>query len=106
MFDSGENFRVSSSDLSHHVTVMKTINKRLPAGSKWVIEVGHNGNGNIEVSLLPINSNLGIVLLSTCRQPIQNMLREQAQPLAFVLQDPVSFPSPECLIPFHVPLLG
>ncbi|KAH6719343.1 hypothetical protein BKA61DRAFT_731797 [Leptodontidium sp. MPI-SDFR-AT-0119] len=50
MFDSGENFRVSSSDLSHHVTVMKTINKRLPAGSKWVIEVGHNGNGNIEAA--------------------------------------------------------
>ena len=49
MFDSGENFRVSTTDLSHHVTAMNDVNKRLPAGSKWVIEVGHNGNGNIEV---------------------------------------------------------
>ncbi len=49
MFDSGENFRVKSVDLAHHIDVMKTINKRLPAGSNWVIEVGHNGNGNIEV---------------------------------------------------------
>lgn len=53
MFDSGENFRVSTTDLSHHVTFMKDVNKRLPAGSKWVIEVGHNGNGNIEVRLRP-----------------------------------------------------
>jgi hypothetical protein len=28
---------------------MQTVNKKLPAGSNWVIEVGHNGNGNVEV---------------------------------------------------------
>ncbi|KAL2067475.1 hypothetical protein VTL71DRAFT_1900 [Oculimacula yallundae] len=50
MFDSGENFRVSGSDMAHHVTVMKDVNKRLPAGSKWVIEIAHNGNGNIEAA--------------------------------------------------------
>lgn len=49
MFDSGDNFRVTGDDLSHHIDVMKTINERLPAGSKWIIEIGHNGNGNIEV---------------------------------------------------------
>ncbi|XMA11469.1 hypothetical protein WAI453_004260 [Rhynchosporium graminicola] len=32
------------------IIVLRNINKRLPAGSKWVIEIGHNGNGNIEAA--------------------------------------------------------
>jgi hypothetical protein len=48
MFDSGENFRCSATDVAHHVTVMSGVNKRLNPGSNWVIEIGHNGNGNIE----------------------------------------------------------
>lgn len=50
MFDTGENFRVSAADLTHHITVMANINKKLNPGSNWWIEVGHNGNGNIEVN--------------------------------------------------------
>jgi hypothetical protein len=46
------NFRTTANDVYHHVSVMATINKKLPAGSNWVIEVGHNGNGNVEVCLL------------------------------------------------------
>lgn len=52
MFDTGENFRCSTVDVAHHITVMAGINKRLPAGSNWFMEIGHNGNGNIEVSHL------------------------------------------------------
>lgn len=49
MFDTGKDFRITGADLAHHITAMNTINERLPAGSKWMIEIGHNGNGNIEV---------------------------------------------------------
>ncbi|PMD48386.1 hypothetical protein L207DRAFT_575058 [Hyaloscypha variabilis F] len=42
------NYRVTAADVQHHIGVMQTINKKLPAGSNWVIEVGHNGNGNVE----------------------------------------------------------
>jgi len=51
IYNTGVNFRVASSDVSHHITVMKTVNKKLPAGSNWFMEIGHNGNGNIEVAL-------------------------------------------------------
>jgi hypothetical protein len=45
------NYRVTATDVSHHISVMATVNKKLPAGSSWVMEVGHNGNGNVEVCL-------------------------------------------------------
>lgn len=46
------NFRTTAADCQHHIQVMKTVNKALPPGSNWVIEVGHNGNGNIEVCVV------------------------------------------------------
>jgi hypothetical protein len=45
----GTTYQVTPDDLAEHITFMKTINAKLPAGSDWFIEVGHNGNGNIEV---------------------------------------------------------
>ncbi len=62
MFDTGENFRVSAVDVAHHITVMAGINKRLNPGSNWFMEIGHNGNGNVEVS--PIQSRDKIINLS------------------------------------------
>lgn len=44
-------FRLRSDDLEGHVSWMATINKKLPAGSNYFIELGHNGNGNIEASV-------------------------------------------------------
>ncbi|KAF2673281.1 hypothetical protein BT63DRAFT_410307 [Microthyrium microscopicum] len=44
----GDRFRLRPTDLDNHVAWMKDINTRLPAGSKYVMELGHNGNGNIE----------------------------------------------------------
>jgi hypothetical protein len=53
----GSTFRIRPADLQHHVAWMKDINSRLPRGSNYVIEVGHNGNGDIEVCVLDEASN-------------------------------------------------
>jgi len=47
----GELFKVSVADLEEHKSWMNSINSRLPAGSDYFMEIAHNGNGNIEVSL-------------------------------------------------------
>ena len=44
-------FRIRPSDLDAHVAWQSNINSRLPAGSNYFIEMGHNGNGNIEWAL-------------------------------------------------------
>jgi hypothetical protein len=44
----GTTYQVTTADLAQHITWAATVNSRLPAGSSWFIEVGHNGNGNIE----------------------------------------------------------
>jgi len=48
---SGTTFRVRTSDLNAHKTWQDGINSRLPAGSNYFIEIGHNGNGNIEFAV-------------------------------------------------------
>jgi hypothetical protein len=50
----GERFRTRPSDMAAHVAWQKSLNARLPAGSNYLVELGHNGNGDIEWS---INSN-------------------------------------------------
>jgi len=50
MFDRPtKNIRVGPNDLDAHVTWISTVKKKLNPGSDWFLEVGHNGNGNIEV---------------------------------------------------------
>ncbi|KAH7311094.1 hypothetical protein BKA65DRAFT_601113 [Rhexocercosporidium sp. MPI-PUGE-AT-0058] len=44
---SGGLFRIEAADLAAHVSWMASVNAKLPAGSNYTIEVGHNGNGNI-----------------------------------------------------------
>ncbi|KFZ02885.1 hypothetical protein V502_11414 [Pseudogymnoascus sp. VKM F-4520 (FW-2644)] len=46
----GNTFRISTSDLNTHKSWVPTINAKLPAGSSYAPEIGHNGNGNIETS--------------------------------------------------------
>ena len=46
----GTTYRVGTDDLAQHITFMSTINSKLNSGSDWWIEIGHNGNGNIEES--------------------------------------------------------
>jgi hypothetical protein len=46
----GQVYRAKPDDLSMHVTWQSNLNARMPAGSEFFIEIGHNGNGDIEAS--------------------------------------------------------
>jgi hypothetical protein len=46
---SGTTYRITTADLNQHKTWLSTINAKMPAGSSYFPEIGHNGNGNIEV---------------------------------------------------------
>jgi hypothetical protein len=46
----GTTYQVTTADLAQHITWMTSLNSGLPAGSSYFMEIGHNGNGNIEVS--------------------------------------------------------
>ncbi|KAG9248805.1 hypothetical protein BJ878DRAFT_531679 [Calycina marina] len=48
LYDPAEQYHIEVADLEEHVTFMESINSKLNSGSEWFIEVGHNGNGNIE----------------------------------------------------------
>lgn len=43
----GTQFRLRPEDVSPHIAWMKSVNSRLPAGSAYMMELGHNGNGDI-----------------------------------------------------------
>lgn len=49
-YPGGSTFRVRPEDLSTHINWMKQINAKLPTGSSYVIEIAHNGNGNIKTA--------------------------------------------------------
>ncbi|CAG8981997.1 hypothetical protein HYALB_00004864 [Hymenoscyphus albidus] len=44
----GTEYIIGPTDLAQHIPWMVTINNSLPKGSSYFIEIGHNGNGNIE----------------------------------------------------------
>lgn len=48
-YPNGTTYLITPDDLAPHIPWMQNVNSRMPAGSDWFIEVGHNGNGNIEV---------------------------------------------------------
>ena len=56
----GTTFQITPADLAQHVTWMGTVNAKLNAGSDYFVEVGHNGNGNIEVFYLILTSFLKV----------------------------------------------
>ena len=47
----GSIFRLRTGDLDAHKTWQTNLNSRLPAGSKYFLEIGHNGNGDIIAAL-------------------------------------------------------
>lgn len=51
-------FRITPADLDGHVAWSAALNAKLPAGSVYFTEVGHNGNGNIEAAIT--NDTAGI----------------------------------------------
>ncbi|KAF1914211.1 hypothetical protein BDU57DRAFT_286325 [Ampelomyces quisqualis] len=46
----GRNYRCKPEDLDWHVTWQANLNTKLPKGSEFFIEIGHNGNGDIEAA--------------------------------------------------------
>lgn len=46
----GQNYRAKPDDLSMHVTWQTNLNAKLAKGSEYFIEIGHNGNGDIEAA--------------------------------------------------------
>jgi hypothetical protein len=52
---SGTTFRVRPEDMQAHVTWQANMNTRLAAGSNYTIELGHNGDYDIENALLVTN---------------------------------------------------
>lgn len=46
----GNQYRATPKDLDMHVTWQANLNSRMPAGSEFFIEIGHNGNGDIEAA--------------------------------------------------------
>ncbi|KAF2106217.1 putative extracellular serine-rich protein [Lophiotrema nucula] len=51
LYQTNKAYRIKPDDFKAHVAWMKDINSRLPAGSSYMIELGHNGNGNIEAAV-------------------------------------------------------
>ncbi|KAF2188804.1 putative extracellular serine-rich protein [Zopfia rhizophila CBS 207.26] len=51
LYQTNKAYRITAADFEEHVAWMKEINGKMPAGSKYVIELGHNGNGNIEAAV-------------------------------------------------------
>ncbi|KAH7394491.1 hypothetical protein BKA66DRAFT_601103 [Pyrenochaeta sp. MPI-SDFR-AT-0127] len=46
----GQLYRTKPADLSTHVTWQAALNARMPQGSDFFIEIGHNGNGDIDTA--------------------------------------------------------
>lgn len=67
----GQIFRTKPADLTTHVTWQAALNARMPAGSEYFIEIGHNGNGDIDTAtdttegLTACDPNTGIEYTTT-----------------------------------------
>ena len=51
LYQNNTPYRIKPDDFKEHIAWMKELNRNLPAGSSYVIELGHNGNGNIEAAV-------------------------------------------------------
>lgn len=47
---SGQSYRCKPADLDMHVTWQASLNAKMPKGSEYFVEIGHNGNGAIEAA--------------------------------------------------------
>lgn len=55
-YPDGASYKTTTADLDGHITWMEDLNSRLPAGSNFKVELGHNGNGDIQVAAAAENS--------------------------------------------------
>ncbi|KAH9880683.1 hypothetical protein IAQ61_000977 [Plenodomus lingam] len=47
----GQSYRCKPEDLSFHVKWQAELNAKMPQGSEYFLEIGHNGNGDIEAAV-------------------------------------------------------
>jgi hypothetical protein len=57
-YPSGELFRIRPADLDAHKKWLPTINGKMPKGSNYFVEVGHNGNGVVQAAVGADNGTL------------------------------------------------
>jgi hypothetical protein len=50
LYQSDTNYRITTQDLETYLTWQTNIRSRLPTGSNYTVEIGHNGNGDIDVA--------------------------------------------------------
>ncbi|KAH6682252.1 hypothetical protein F5X68DRAFT_211366, partial [Plectosphaerella plurivora] len=55
-YPAGKVFKTRVADMTGHVTWMADLNKRLPAGSAFKLELAHNGNGDIDAANTATNT--------------------------------------------------
>ncbi|KAL1597716.1 hypothetical protein SLS60_008202 [Paraconiothyrium brasiliense] len=51
LYQTNKPYRILPADFQEHIAWTKELNSKLPAGSSYTIELGHNGNGNIEAAV-------------------------------------------------------
>lgn len=87
MFDvPTKNIRVGPNDLDAHVAWIPTVRAKLNPGSDWWLEVGHNGNGNIEVCSQPEDNYSPLIRLAI------RLLIQRTRQTNCVHQDQVGIP--------------
>lgn len=57
-YPQGQTFRLRPDDLTAHVSWQEDLNSRMPEGSRFFLDIGHNGNGDIIYSTLNDTSSL------------------------------------------------
>ncbi|KAE9969603.1 hypothetical protein EG328_006784 [Venturia inaequalis] len=57
-YPNGSSYRATPADLDAHVAWQINLNARLPAGSQYFLEIGHNGNGDIESAVSGTGANI------------------------------------------------
>lgn len=55
-YPDGASYKITTADLDGHVAWMADLNRRLPTGSNFKVELGHNGNGDINVATAEDNT--------------------------------------------------
>ncbi|KAH7143658.1 hypothetical protein EDB81DRAFT_652594 [Dactylonectria macrodidyma] len=81
-YPSGEEFKIDVEDLEAHITWQNNINARMPTGSDFWLELGHNGNGDLIASTLSTSGE------QTC-DPEYAVYYDMAEATALEFQKPL-----------------
>lgn len=79
-YPANTSYKITTADLDGHVSWMTELNTRLPTGSKFKLELGHNGNGDIQAATTAEN---------TVCVPNYAVERDSAEPTTLEYQKPL-----------------